>query len=226
MDLNITEVATLLQVSIEEVQKWLDQGSIPSYKIQNEIRFSREEIENWVVRSHDQVHIETSESTLGPQHFNLFRALHKGFVLSDVEGKTKEELIKNSVQVIAEKLDLDAQTITDLLIEREKLMSTALNSGVAVPHTRDFLIPFNYDIVVVVYPKEPIDYDALDQKPVHTLFFLFASQDKKHLSLLAKIAYFCNQADHLEYLKQKPLKKELLHTVQNWEASLADLQPA
>ncbi len=226
MDLNIKDVATLLHVSEEEVQMWLDKGAIPSYKIQNEIRFSREEIENWVVRSHDELKIDTHEPISGIQQFNLYRALHKGLVLFDVEGETKQELIKNCMQKMAGILDLDANLITELLLEREKLMSTALNNGIALPHTRDFLLPNPQDVVVVAYPKNPIDYDALDHLPVHTLFFLFASQDKMHLSLLAKIAFFCTQKEHLEFLQKKPTKRELLRQVQIWEASLSELQSA
>lgn len=224
MDLTIKEVASLLQVTEQDIQKWLEEGTIPSYKINQEIRFSREEIESWVLRSHDHLHMESVETNYGTQQFNFFRALHRGLVLTEVEGKTKEEIIRNSVALIEKTLDFDGQTVSELLLERENLMSTAINKGVAVPHTRDFLMSKNYDAVVVVYPKEPIEYDALDHQPVHTLFFLFASQDKKHLSLLSKIAFFCNQSEHIELLQEKPEKKKLLSAVQNWEASLSQLQ--
>ena len=226
MDLSIQEVSSLLQVSEDVVQNWLDAGEIPSYKIQNEVRFSREEIESWVLRSHNQVHQDTNESMMGTQQFNLYRALHKGYVLVDIEGDSKKELIQNSMHAIAKDLDVNPEGITELLLDRENLMSTALNEGVAVPHTRDFLLSKTYDVVVLVYPKKPIEYGALDHKPVHSLFFLFACEDKKHLNLLAKIAYFCNRKDHIELLKQKPSKKDLLNAVRNWEASLAQLQQA
>jgi len=65
MDLSIQEVSSLLQVSEDVVQNWLDAGEIPSYIIQNEVRFSREEIESWVLRSHNQVHQDTNESMMG-----------------------------------------------------------------------------------------------------------------------------------------------------------------
>lgn len=225
MDLTIHEVSTLLQVSEDVIQNWLEEGKIPGYRIQNEVRFSREEIEDWVVRSYDQVHVD-SEHPQGTQQFNLYRALHKGYVLKDIEGDSKEEIIQNTMKSVAKDLDFDAEAMSELLLDREKLMSTALNKGIAVPHTRDFLLSKAYDVVVVVYPKKPIEFGALDQKPVHTLFFLFACQDKKHLNLLAKIAYFCTQNERLEILKEKPEKKELLHAIRNWEAHISELQPA
>ena len=223
MDLSIEEVSLLLQVSEDVIKKWLDDGKIPGYKLQNEIRFNREEIEDWVVRSHNEVQIDTSEFNQGTQQFNLYRAIHKGHVIIDVEGSTKQALIQNTVTAIAKDLDVNPQGLTDMLIERENLMSTALNEGVALPHTRDFLLSKAYDMVTLVFPKEPIEYGALDGKPVHSLFFLFACEGKRHLNLLAKIAFFCNQKQHIELLKQKPNKKELLHAIHTWEAELMPL---
>lgn len=225
MDLTVQEVSTLLQVSEEVIQVWLEKGKIPGYRFQNEVRFSREEIDEWVVRHYDQVQM-ASENSLGTKQFNLYRALHRGYVLKDIEGDTKEELIQNTMQKVAKDLEFNAEGMTELLLDREKLMPTALNKGIAVPHTRDFLLSKMYDVVVVVYPKNPLEFGALDNKPVHTLFFLFACQDKRHLNLLAKIAFFCTQNEHLALLEEKPDKKELLNAIRNWEAQIAQLQPA
>lgn len=221
MDLTLNEVASLLQVSEDDVQKWVESSHIPSYTMNNELRFSREEIDQWVLQSQNGLYRDLQDSSLGTQHFNLLRAIHKGIILKDVEGTTKAEIIQNSVHQIADELEFDPNAVSQLLIDRENLMSTAINKGVAVPHTRDFLISKTYDVIVVVYPKEPIDYDALDHEPVHTLFFLFASQDKRHLSLLSKIAFFCNQPEHIELIKEKPEKKKLLSAIHTWEASLS-----
>lgn len=223
MDLTIQEVSTLLQVSEDQITTWLDEGKIPAYKIQDEVRFSREEIEDFVVRSHHEVNRD-QEFAVGMQHFNLFRAIHKGFVFDNIEGSTKEEIIRNTMSAIAKDLDINPDGVADLLLEREEKMSTALNEGVALPHTRDFLLNKTHDIVAIVYPKEPIDYGALDQKPVHTLFFMFACQDKRHLNLIAKIAYFCNQKENIDFLKGKPSKKDVLSQVRAFEGQLTELQ--
>ena len=174
MDLTIEDVTKHLQVSEETLIHWVENGVIPSYKLKNEHRFSRQEIEEWMLRhlNQEDLGIDHQEPVVGHQQFNLFRALHKGLVLNDVEGETKEEIIYNSVKHISKSLDMDAEVITNLLFDREKLMSTAINRGVAIPHTRDFLLARAYDIVVVVYPKNPIEYGALDGKDVHTLFLL------------------------------------------------------
>ena len=228
MDLTVKDVSKLLQVSEQRVLEWTKEGAVPSYQLNGEHRFSREEIEEWMLRyfNQDDLQIDPKEHSVGLQQFNMYRALHKGMVLQNVEGRTKEEIISNSMELISEKLDADAEVLTNLLLDREKLMSTAINHGVAVPHTRDFLISKAYDVVAVVHPKEPIEYGALDGEKVHTLFFLFACQDKRHLNLLAKIAFFCHQSENLNFLEQKHDKGELLAFIRSWESSLNQMQPA
>ena len=126
------------------------------------------------------------------------------------------------MEAISEDLSLDPYVLTELLSDREKLMSTALNSGIAVPHTRDFLLKGPKDVIIVVFPKEPIDWEALDGNPVHTLFFLFASDDKHHLHLLAKLAHLSSNEEALELLASKPSKQEFLDYLRKWESPKVD----
>jgi PTS system nitrogen regulatory IIA component len=121
---------------------------------------------------------------------------------------------------VAKVLHVDAEVMTDLLLDRENLMPTALNNGIAVPHTRDSLLNAHHDAVVVVFLDEPLEYGALDGKPVHTLFFLFACEDKRHLHLLAKIAHLSSQPHVLEFFQTKPSKERLLSFIKEWESQI------
>jgi nitrogen PTS system EIIA component len=237
MDLKIKDVAELLNVSETTIRRWLVDRKIPAYRINGQYRFSRIEIEDWVMAQKLDQHtkilthsrklspsegstVEDSHSSVGSHQFRLFRALHKGGVYHNVPGDTKEEVIKNSVKDIADSLDLDGNVLTELLLDRERLMPTALNNGVGVPHTRDFLLDTQFDVVTIVFPEKLIDYGALDHKPVHSLFFLLSSKDKNHLHLLAKIAHLCSIEENIEFLKQRPEKKELMDHVKNWEIQI------
>jgi PTS system nitrogen regulatory IIA component len=224
MDLKIKDVAELLNVSETTIRRWLPEGKIPSYRIDGQHRFSRGEIQNWVVSRHPpQNESQEEDSSLpirgGNKQFSLYRAIHKGGIIQSVPGKTKEEVIRTAMGHIAHHLHLDAEGISDLLMDRENLQPTALNNGIGVPHTRDFLLNAQ-DVVTVVFPEHPIDYGALDGKPVHTLFFLFACEDKRHLHLLAKIAHLCNQPATLDLLKTKPSKEAFLAYIKEWEVAV------
>lgn len=227
MDLEIKDVAELLSVTEGTIHRWLTDGKIPAYLINQQYRFSRIEIENWMMSGH--LHHSTQEEKgiqsqkTGMQHFSLYRAVHKGEVFCHVPGTQKEEIIRGTMNLIAPKLGLDADVFSELLLDREDLMPTALNNGIAVPHTRDFLLQGPFDVVVVVFPEKPIDYGALDGKPVHTLFFLLSTNDKRHLHLLAKIAHLSSQEAALDLLRCKPNKEVLLDFIKDWETQVATL---
>ncbi|MBA3958752.1 MAG: PTS sugar transporter subunit IIA [Parachlamydiaceae bacterium] len=227
MDLKIKDVADLLSVSETTIRRWLGEGKIPAYRINQQYRFSRTEIEDWVIntkqgKATEATFNEDSEerSAPGNKQFSLFRAIHKGNVLKNVPGKTKEEVISATMKLIAGELNVDADVITELLVDRERLQPTALNNGIGIPHTRDFLLSSHHNVVVVVYPEKTLEYGALDGKPVHTLFFLFACDDKKHLHILAKIAHFSSQPECLKFLQSKPNKEALLTYIKEWEGNL------
>lgn len=225
MDLDSTDVAKLLNITSGTLMEWVDADKIPYYRINGHLRFNREEIENWMLSNSIDETYQPDNTPRGRDQYSLFRALHKGSIITDVKGNDKAAIICNAMQHMAQSLELDTQVISEMLLDRERLMSTALGDGIAVPHTRDFLLEKAYDVVTVVFPENPIEYDALDGKPVYALFFLFACKDTSHLNLLAKIAHFCNQKYMQEFLKGKPSKDALLQQVKEWEASLSLLQP-
>ena len=72
----------------------------------------------------------------------------------------------------------------------------------------------------MLFLEEPISYGALDGKFVHTLFFLFASNDKRHLHLLAKIAHLSQQSQAIAFLETRPTKEHLLTFIKEWEAEV------
>lgn len=226
MDLKSRDVAELLNVSETTVKRWISDGKIPYYRLNNQYRFSRSEIENWVLSCKQGGDFSpfdeeiSGRERLGTQQFGLYRAIHKGGVYANVPGNTKEEVIRNAMEKIAGDLCLDAEVITELLLDREHLMPTALSNGIGVPHTRDFLLQESYDVIVVVFPEHPIEYGALDGQPVHTLFFLFACDDKRHLHLLAKLAHLSSNPETRQFLRHHPSKADLLETIKHWETNI------
>jgi len=233
MDLKIRDVAELLNVSESTIRRWITEGKIPAYKLESQYRFNRSEVENWVMscrlRGSDGTLLEQKEKQIFPKEeddkvqgvkqFGLFRAIHHGDVIVNAEGKEKELIIRNTVNAVSDKLALDSDMLCQLLLEREAMMPTSLGEGVAVPHTRDFLIKGPTDIVVIVFPKKPISWGGLDGLDAHTLFFLFASSDKSHLHLLAKIAHLASDKKMIAALKKKPNKDVCLNLIKTWEGS-------
>jgi PTS system nitrogen regulatory IIA component len=235
MDLKLGDVSKLLNVSKSTLRRWLAEGKIPAYRLGNQYRFSPMEIEAWVLnqkigQSPQEEATEKylidmdddEEETLSPglNQFSLYRALNKGVVLTAPGGASKEEVIREAMKEMGPHLKLDPEVTAELLLAREQLMPTALDRGIAVPHTREIRLEDNIDIVNVLFLEEPIEYGALDGQLTHTLFFLFASDDKRHLHLLAKIAHLANQPETLALLLAQPNKLRLLRSVRTFESTL------
>ena len=225
MDLTVEEVAELLHLSESTVTRLATESHLPSYRWQDHFRFNRLEIEQWMMQYHQAIFSEKPVSEKGQemsgwQQFGLFRAIHRGGVSEDVGGDDKVSIIHRVMDHLAPLHNLDGEAITSLLLDRERLMPTSLAHGVAVPHTRDFLIRGPYDLVHLVYLQDPIDWGALDEEPVHTLFFLFACDDKRHLNLLAKIAHLVSQPQMVDLLRTRPAAPLLLEGLRVWETRL------
>lgn len=87
-----------------------------------------------------------------------------------------------------------AQDYFHALIEREKLGSTALGYGVALPHAR--LEGLEQPVACFLQLKDPIDFDSSDHEPVNLIFGLFVpeSAHKAHLELLSRVAGLFNES--------------------------------
>lgn len=221
MDLKVKDVAELLRQSEEKIRKLASDGELPSYKLNREYRFNRDEVESWITQQKQIYPLkEEPNPRPGMQQFSFYRALNRGGVSNTITGKTKEEIIPRAVELIASQLKLDPEILSEMLLDREKLMPTSINNGIAIPHTRECIQKVPFDLVMLVFLKKPIEYGALDGKPVDTLFFLFASSDKNHLHLLAKIAHLCSDPKGLALLKSQPDKTKTLEFIKDWESKL------
>ena len=105
---------------------------------------------------------------------------------------------------------LDPQTVFHHLIEREKLSSTALGNGTAVPHCRVSGLQSPQAALLRVSPG--IDYDAPDQIPVTLFFALLVPEDaiEEHLKILAKLAETLNDENVRQNLNQAAHTEQIL----------------
>ncbi|ANH78178.1 PTS sugar transporter subunit IIA [Candidatus Chlamydia sanziniae] len=221
MDLKLEEVACLLDISEHTVLQWLEQGAIPSYSMNNEYRFNREEIEDWILHNqsllvHERPENKDTFRDLSLK-YSLYKAIYHGGVLRNVVVNDKEEALQYAAKYIAEKFHLDESVLFEMLLHREHLMSTGIGKGIALPHAKDFLIKAYHDVVVVMFLPKPIQYGALDGKPVNILFFLFACQDKNHLNLVNKVVHLGMSSDARKFFNSYPDKEQLLAYIKEWE---------
>ena len=96
------------------------------------------------------------------------------------------------------------------LSAREKVLSTAVGRGIALPHCRDILLTGSDEQqITVVYLKEPIDMNAPDGRKVDTMFVLLTSNSQSHLQVLSRLAGLIKDDSFVELLRSRASAEEL-----------------
>ena len=115
--------------------------------------------------------------------------LTEDLVIGSLRGRTKNDLIEELARVVsAHRADIDHDRLVEALEERERLNSTALGEGVAIPHGK---LPGLKQVVAAFGRSlEGVDFQSLDGKPTHLFFLLAAPEDSAgaHLKALARIS--------------------------------------
>ncbi|MBE0402037.1 PTS IIA-like nitrogen-regulatory protein PtsN [Halomonas citrativorans] len=132
-------------------------------------------------------------------------------VLYDVPGGSKKRVLEFFSTFIAQNTpSLDSQEVFSRLIGRERLGSTGIGNGVAIPHARSphCVTP----IAGFLKLSEPIDFDAIDGDPVDLVFVLLVPEeaDDTHLSLLGQVATIMNDASTRQALRKTSSQRDLL----------------
>lgn len=109
-------------------------------------------------------------------------------VIGDLRASSKKQMLQAIAEHAAELTGLSAREVFDTVLQREKLGSTGVGNGIAIPHAK---FP-GFDRIVGVFARlpEPIEFDALDDQPVDLVFLLMAPEDAgaDHLKALSRVA--------------------------------------
>lgn len=134
--------------------------------------------------------------------------------LFDVPGGSKKRVLEFFSTFIAQNTpSLDSQEVFSRLIGRERLGSTGIGNGVAIPHARD---PHcKAPLAGFLKLAEPIDFDAVDGEPVDLVFVLLVPEeaDDTHLALLGQVAAVMNDADTRQRLRKSDSQRQLYDTL-------------
>ncbi len=135
-------------------------------------------------------------------------------VLYDVPGGSKKRVLEFFSTFIAQNTpSLDSQEVFGRLINRERLGSTGIGNGVAIPHARS---PHcSSPIGSFLKLNEAVDFDAIDGEPVDLVFVLLVPEeaDDTHLALLGQVATILNDADVRAQFRKAESQRELLDLI-------------
>jgi nitrogen PTS system EIIA component len=142
---------------------------------------------------------------------DIKKLIERGGVYYNIRGETPEKVVGEAIDSIQLPEGISKASLKNAVLEREALMPTAVGNGIAFPHPRNPIISLDdLQRIVVCFLKSPIQYKALDRKPVFVLFLIISSSPKCHLQILSQLSYLCRMEKFQELISQKPTKEEIL----------------
>lgn len=122
---------------------------------------------------------------------------------------SKKRLLENIALIASKRLHCDKDAVYDALLGREKLGSTGIGQGVAIPHCR--LEEANKTTIVLLSLEKSIDFDSIDRQPVDLIFSLIVPPREcdSHLTTLSEIAELAQDEEKLNTLRNAESDQEL-----------------
>ncbi len=222
MELKVRDVAKLLDISDKTVYRWIKNGVLPAYRVQDQYRVNRMELLEWVTAQKipvsEEIFNETAESHAAP---SLASAIEEGGVFYRIEGADTGSVLRCVVDTMRLPQEVDRDFLHRVLIAREKVCSTAIGGGIAVPHPRNpIVLHVAKPSVTLCFLEHPVDFGAMDGLPVHALFVLVSPTIYAHLQLLSRLAFALHDPGLRAVIDDPGTRERILTEVRRVEASI------
>ena len=135
-------------------------------------------------------------------------------IIPDLKAQDKKGVLEELAEaIITHDPGLDKGSLVRVLLERERLGSTGIGDGVAIPHGKFHGI--SHPIISFGRSRSGLDFDSMDGEPVFLFFLLVAPENSAsiHLKALAKIARILKNVSFRRELLEVPTRKEIYQTI-------------
>ncbi|MBI4516613.1 MAG: PTS sugar transporter subunit IIA [Deltaproteobacteria bacterium] len=223
MQLTVRDVSGLLKVSEKTIYRWISQGILPAYRVNDQYRFNRAELLEWATSrkmnvSPDLFAEPESHATPLP---GLVEALQAGGIFYRVDGGDKESVLRAVVEHMRLPEEVDREFLLRVLLAREALQSTGIGDGIAIPHVRNpIVLHVLRPMIALCFLERPVEFGALDGKPVFALFSLISPTVRAHLRLLSRLSFALNDAGFKEAILRQASRDEIVTQARRVEAAL------
>ncbi|MEI7812102.1 MAG: PTS sugar transporter subunit IIA [Ignavibacteria bacterium] len=218
MDLSINDVSILLMLDKKEIEKLVKKKLIPSESIQNRTRFSKQAVIEWALLNNKPINLSATEHFSEFQFETISPLLDEGSFFHDCDF-TKGNYIKEMISLIDLEGDIDRGIIVELLSSREKLMSTAIGNGIALPHPRiPIILGHGKPLINFFILNNPLDLNAFDGEPVNTIILIVSQTINQHLYIIAHLSDLLCKEEFRSSLRDKKPVSEILRLIASLES--------
>ena len=140
--------------------------------------------------------------------------LHRDSIILNLASQNKKEILEELVSVVVKQDNrINKAELIEVLLERERLGSTAIGDGIAIPHGK----LKNIDSLLASFGRsvKGVDFESMDSKPTHLFFLLVAPENSAgvHLKALARISRLLKNSSFRENLMEAESKEELFNSI-------------
>jgi PTS system nitrogen regulatory IIA component len=144
--------------------------------------------------------------------------LGRGGFYYRVSGASPKEILSCLVEKVKLPVSVKRQELLTAVLEREDLMSTAAGNGIALPHPRNPVVSAVSDqFTALAFPDKPVDWGALDGRPVDAVLLVVSASPKLHLRSLQRLSFFCNEREFCSLLENRAPEEVILSYIKKTE---------
>jgi len=219
--LSVREAAEVLKVSQKTVYRWIKDGRLPSHRLGGQHFLERSEVNYLAIREGLGPLSDAARESETDEDVSLHEMLVRGGVFYRIGGVTKKDVLQNALGMVKGLDDSVSDPLFQMFLAREELASTGIGDHIAIPHARGSLLGYvSHPILSLSFLETPIDYGALDGKPVYALFLLISPNVRTHLRILARLSFCLRTAEFKQAILSQASREMILNTLAQTEARL------
>lgn len=223
MELTARDAARLLSVPEETIYAWIRNGTVPSYRVRDKYRLNRVELLEWATARNMKLSPEIfREKGHRPPESPLTHALRRGGVIHDLDSRDKTTALAAACRAIPLPPHVDRDELNSVLVAREALCSTGIGNGVAIPHPRGpIVLGIPESQITVAFLRHPIEFGAIDRRPVGVLFVIVSTTVRTHLLLLSHLMHALQDTEFRRLLDVHAGQDEIVARAEILEALMS-----
>jgi len=226
--MTVSELSAYLKIGEKSLLRMANKGDLPGLKVGSQWRFPKVVIDDWLSsrmrHTSDEAIVDVVRRA--DKNIPLSRLMYPGKVIMNINPGSKQEVLRQLiVPLLADSVIGDADGFVLKLLERERMVSTAVGRGIALPHPRHpDEVHATRSAVVFGRCPDGTDFESPDGKPTHLFFLVCATGEVVHLRIMSRLAWMLRDARFADQLKTAATEAEILSSIVSKEAEYAQAE--